>query len=168
MSELTNKEKNWGALAHLSLYVVWLLPFILFIIYFTSSPQSQFMLMIDNSNPIVLAVPFVLLYVLMQFVPPFVVLLSQGNSSAFVGHHARESLNFLISSWVAYIVCALLGMAVLAIVTSGGKDLMAILAIAIALVAVVILFYVIFWPIVAATKASKGELYRYRFAIRFI
>ena len=82
------------------------------------------------------------------FIGPLVIYLIKKDESAFVTHHAKESLNFQITMLIVVIVL-----------------LVSIIGIFL-LWAVGILSLVL--VIIAAIRASEGKLYRYPFCIRFI
>lgn len=91
-----------------------------------------------------LAIPF-------AFLGPLIILLTKGDSSTFVKHHAIEALNFSITVFVAAFVSAILifvliGLILLPVVAVGALVL----------------------HIVAALAASRGEWYRYPFTLRLI
>jgi uncharacterized Tic20 family protein len=82
---------------------------------------------------------------------PLVIYLLRKNESSFVAANAKESLNFQITMFVAYIVSWLL------VVVLIGFFLLAILGI----LNVVLV-------IVATVKASENKIYRYPFNLRLI
>lgn len=82
---------------------------------------------------------------------PLVIWLTKGKESAHVGTEAREALNFQITVAIGALICFVL------VFVAIGVLLMALLAVA-DLVLV----------IVAAVSASKGQSYRYPFAIRLV
>lgn len=82
---------------------------------------------------------------------PLIVWLVKKDQIASVDAHGKESLNFHLSLFIYYIVCALLMIVVVGIP----------LLIALAIFNLVMI-------IVASIKASNGELYRYPLTIRFI
>jgi uncharacterized Tic20 family protein len=82
---------------------------------------------------------------------PLVIMLTKGKESAFVGDQARESLNFQITAFLAFLVCFVLAFVVI------GFALMFIVGIADLILV-----------ILAAVAASKGEKYRYPFALRLV
>jgi uncharacterized Tic20 family protein len=84
-------------------------------------------------------------------VGPLVIWLTKGKESEHVANEAREALNFQITVAIAALVCFVL------IFVAIGVLLMALLAVA-DLVLV----------IVAAVTASKGQPYRYPFALRLV
>ncbi|HSI22317.1 MAG TPA: DUF4870 domain-containing protein [Methylophilaceae bacterium] len=86
-----------------------------------------------------------------SFVPALIVWLLKKDENAYVGEQAREALNYQISVLIAYMVCyvlvfILIGFVLMAAVWLGN----------------------IILCIVAASKASKGEEYRYPFTLRLI
>ena len=82
------------------------------------------------------------------FIAPLIIYLIKKDQSAFVAHHARESLNFQITIFI--IVVALF-----------------ITIVGILLVWVVAIISLVF-VIMATIKASEGKLYKYPFTLRFI
>ena len=82
------------------------------------------------------------------FIAPLIIYLIKKDESAFVAHHAKESLNFQITVFI-------IGFAL--VITVIGILLIWLLAI-LALVFV----------IMATIKASEGKLYKYPFSIRLI
>lgn len=89
-----------------------------------------------------------LLTLIAPILAPLIIFLIKKDESAFVAHHAKESLNFQIT--VAIVLFLL-------IITFVGIFLTWIVGI-LALV----------WVIVAAIRASEGKLYRYPFSFRII
>lgn len=87
----------------------------------------------------------------LSFLGPLLVMLIQGNKSAYVRAHAVESLNFQLSLLIYAIVSFVL----------------ALLLVGFLLLAVVALMWLIF-PIIATIKASAGESYRYPLTIRMV
>jgi len=82
---------------------------------------------------------------------PLVVWLTKKESSAFVDDQGRESLNFQITVFIAYLLCIPL-------------MLVAIGFLLLPLIAIASLVFVI----IAAVNASGGNPYRYPMTIRFI
>jgi len=94
---------------------------------------------------------FVAVWFAFGFVAPLVVMLTKGKESAFVRHHAVESLNFQLTALIAGLISA-----VLVIVLVGLLFLL-----------VVGVMYVIF-VILASVAANRGDWYRYPLTIRFV
>lgn len=95
-----------------------------------------------------------LIYILSIFtgwVGPLIIWLIKKDASPFVNDQGKEVLNFQITFFVAYIVCALLMFVVI------GCVLLPILMIA-----------AIVFSIMGALAASKGTAYRFPFNIRLI
>ena len=86
-----------------------------------------------------------------SFVTGLIVWLLKKDENAYVGEQAREALNFQISVLIAYMVCYVLVFILIGFVL-----------LAFVWVANIILC------IVAASKTSKGEEYRYPFTLRLI
>ena len=85
------------------------------------------------------------------FLAPLLVLLTKGNSSAFVRRHAVESLNFQISLLIYLIGSAILWLVIIGI----------FLTVALGVFALVVI-------ILATIAASNGQDYRYPLTIRLI
>ncbi len=86
-----------------------------------------------------------------QLIAPYVILLIRRGESDFVVHHARESLNFQITITVSLLVALVL--------TSMWIWYLLLPA---------ILVYSAVMVLVAASRASRGELYTYPFALRLV
>jgi len=84
-------------------------------------------------------------------VGPLVIWLTKGKESAHVAEQAKESLNFQITVALAFLVCFVLAFVVI------GFFLMGVVALA----DLILVF-------IAAFAASKGEAYRYPFAVRLV
>ena len=93
----------------------------------------------------------------LAFLGPLLVLLIQGNKSAFVRRHAIESLNFQIT-----LLIALAAGIVLSVVTLG-LGLIIVLP-----VGLVVGILALVWIIMAGIKANNGEDYRYPINIRLV
>jgi|GEM_PF-712779 len=89
--------------------------------------------------------------VIVPLVAPLVVLLTKGKDSAFVKHHAEESLNFTITVIIAMTVSMILIVVAIGLLTTP---------------AIMVGAYV-FW-IIAGIKAYSGESYRYPVSIRLV
>lgn len=109
---------------------------------------------------------------------PLVVWLTKKDTSRFVDHHGRESLQFQIC-FLAYhmiFVCGGVGSFIAALVVADTSksldDVMGPLAVAalIGLVGIALLLriFVTITMIYAATRTSAGELFRYPFTIRLM
>jgi uncharacterized protein len=94
---------------------------------------------------------FVAAWVALGFLAPLTVLLVKGNSSAYVRHHAIESLNFQLNA----LVWALVGFVLL------------FALIGFLLLPLVGLWYLTF-VILASVRASRGEAYRYPLILRLV
>lgn len=84
-------------------------------------------------------------------IAPFIIWLTKGKESTYVGEQAKEALNFQITAAIAFLISFMLMFVVV------GFLLMAIVGIA----DVVLV-------IIASIAASKGEMYRYPFALRLV
>jgi len=102
----------------------------------------------DDSNLALLAH---ILGIFTSFVGALVIWLVKKDSSAFVGSQALEALNFQITIAIGYLVCM-----ILAVVLIG------------ALLMPVLFIVNLIFCILGAMAASKGEAYRYPFAIRLL
>ena len=94
---------------------------------------------------------FLAAYIALGFLCPLIVLLVKGNESAYVRHHAVESLNFQITAAILTVIFAILIFVVVGI----------FLLIALGVV------YVVF-VIMATMAASRGQLYRYPVSLRLV
>jgi hypothetical protein len=94
---------------------------------------------------------FLAAYVALGFLCPLIVLLVKGNESAYVRHHAVESLNFQITAAILTVIFAILIFVVIGI----------FLLVALGIV------YVVF-VIMATVAASRGQLYRYPVSWRLV
>jgi uncharacterized protein len=96
-------------------------------------------------------------FVALGFLGPLIVLLVQGEKSAFVRRHAVEALNFQITLLILTVIGA-----VVSVITLGFALLIVIpLGVVVAVVALV-------WIIQASIKANNGEDYRYPLNIRLV
>ena len=86
-----------------------------------------------------------------SFIPALIVWLLKKDDSAYIADQAREALNFQITVLIAQVISSIL------IVILIGFVLMGIIWLA-----------NIIFCIIAAVAASKGEYYRYPFALRLI
>jgi uncharacterized Tic20 family protein len=96
-------------------------------------------------------------FVAMAFLAPLLVLLVQGEKSAFVRRHAVESLNFQISLLIYLAVAFVAGLLTLSLLTV----VLIPLGIAAAVAALVFI-------ISATMAASRGEDYAYPLTIRLV
>ncbi|MEZ5975908.1 MAG: DUF4870 domain-containing protein [Planctomycetota bacterium] len=87
---------------------------------------------------------------LFDLLGPVIVLLTKGDQSDFVRRQAIEAINFHISVFLGYIVCAVLSLILIGI----------FMAWALGIAAIVL-------AIVGGIKASEGRSYRYPFTVRF-
>jgi uncharacterized protein len=85
------------------------------------------------------------------FIAPLVIYLLKNHESAFVGAHSKESLNFQITVFFAYIVAAIL------VFVAIGLVLLWMIGVANVILVVV-----------ATIRASENKLYRYPFNLRLI
>ena len=94
---------------------------------------------------------FVAAWFAFGFLAPLIVMLTKGNQSAYIRHHAVESLNFQLTALIAGIVSGVLIFVVIGLL----------------LLPIVAVVYVVF-VILASIAANRGEWYRYPVTIRFI
>ena len=104
---------------------------------------------------------FVAAYLALGFLAPLVVLLVRGERSAFVQRHARESLNFQLTSLLVAVGGAVVG-GLLTLVTLG----LALLVLAPVAVAWVVFYVVV--VLVASRRAYDGRDYRYPLTLRLL
>lgn len=100
-------------------------------------------------------------FVALAFLGPLVVMIAKGTQSAYVRHHAVESLNFQLSVLIYGFAGGMVAV-VLAIATLG-LGLLLVIPLALAFAG--------FWlvvTIIAAVKAGNGEPYRYPLTIRMV
>ena len=86
-----------------------------------------------------------------SIIGPLVIWLTKGKEMEFVGTEAKEALNFQITMLIAFLICWVLVFVLI------GFLLMALVAIADLILV-----------IMAAVSASKGQPYRYPFALRLV
>lgn len=85
------------------------------------------------------------------FIAPLVIYLVKKNESSYVAFHSRESLNFQITLYIAYIISIIL----------------CVILIGFLLLAVIGVVHLVL-VIVATIRASEGVLYRYPVNIRLV
>ncbi len=95
---------------------------------------------------------FLAAWIALGVLAPVLVLVLNGNRSAFVRHHAYESLNFQLNTYLWMIAAFLFG------VVTFGIGFVSFLGIG--------AWYVVL-VIVATLAANRGEVYRYPMIIRF-
>ncbi|QEC68057.1 DUF4870 domain-containing protein [Panacibacter ginsenosidivorans] len=86
-----------------------------------------------------------------SFLAPLIIYLIKKDQSEFVADHAKESLNFQITLFLAVMVCIPLSIILIGIPV---------------LILIGVLSLV--WRIVATIKASEGKIYRYPYCLRLI
>lgn len=116
--------------------------------YLGSSQQPLYQV---TESDRLLAVLSHVLTLFFSFFAPLIIYLLKKDESPFVREHAKESLNFQITLFIAYVVSILL------IVVVIGIFMLMVLGI-VHLVLV----------IVATVRASENKLYRYPFCIRLV
>ncbi len=102
--------------------------------------------------------------VTLGFLGPLVVWLLKREEHPFIDHHAKESLNFQLTTLLALVVATLAAIPVflLGFLTFGVLWLVAIIVV----VAATVVWFV--FPVIGAVKAANGEGYRYPVSIRFV
>lgn len=85
------------------------------------------------------------------FIAPLVVLLVQGERSAKVREHSVESLNFQITAFIGYVVSWVLTFIFIGFITW-----------------FLVWVAAVVFAIIATIAASKGEAYKYPFALRLV
>jgi uncharacterized Tic20 family protein len=90
-------------------------------------------------------------YFVFGLIVPLIVMLTLGNRSPYVRHHAVEALNFHITVWIAAFVA---GLSIL-------------LVIGVLLLPLVLIAGAVF-TVIAAVKAYQGVPYRYPLSIRLV
>ena len=86
-----------------------------------------------------------------NFIGPLIVWLIKKDEMPFVDDQGKESLNFQITLFIAYAVCAITAFLIIPI----------FIAIGLAIISII-------FPIIGAIKANDGVKYRYPLTIRFI
>jgi uncharacterized protein len=86
-----------------------------------------------------------------SFIPSLIVWILKKDDSAFVGDQAKEALNFQITMLIAQFIAGVL----------------VVILVGFLLMGIVWLLNIVFC-IIAAISTSKGETYRYPFALRLI
>jgi len=110
-----------------------------------------------------------MIFPLGNIIGPMIVWLVKKDQSEFVDEHGKESLNFQITYTI--IILILLGLGAGFAISSGFQGFEGGIAISIIFFITIIIFYALFalvLVIIAAVKASKGEMFRYPMSIRFI
>ena len=92
-----------------------------------------------------------ILAIVLGFLGPLIIWLMKKDESAFVDYHGKESLNFQITLFIAWI-----GAFVLAFVLIGF------------LIMPILLLLQLIMPIIAGIAANKGEYYKYPATIRLV
>jgi uncharacterized Tic20 family protein len=96
-------------------------------------------------------------FVALGFLGPLIVLLAQGDKSAFVRRHAVEALNFQITLLILTVAGAIIS------VITFGFGLLVVIP-----VGIVVAVLALIWIIQASIKANNGEDYRYPLNIRLV
>ena len=86
-----------------------------------------------------------------SFIAPLIIYLIKKDQSEFVSDHAKESLNFQITVFIAVMVCIPLSIILIGIP-----------------VLIIIGILSVVWRIIATIKASEGKIYRYPYCLRLI
>jgi len=85
------------------------------------------------------------------FIAPLVIYLLKKDSSTFIADHAKESLNFQITLFIAFVISVILWVILIGLLLTWLIGIAALVLI-----------------IIATIRASEGKLYRYPFVIRLI
>ena len=94
-----------------------------------------------------------------EFIGPLIIWMAKRNESAFIAHHAKESLNFSLTQMllliISFIICVplfliFIGIPLLIIAVSG------------------LFIWHVIAAIIGAVRAGEGELYYYPLTIRFL
>jgi len=104
-----------------------------------------------------------------NIIGPMIVWLIKKDQSAFVDEHGKESLNFQITYTIILLI--LVGLGAGFAISSGFRGFEGGIALSIIFFLILIIFYALMalvFVIIAAVKASKGEMFRYPMSIRFI
>jgi uncharacterized protein len=115
----------------------------------TGSGQSSFY--VPNQDERTMAILAHLLTIFFGFVPPLIIWLIKKDESKYVAEHAKESLNFQITIFLAYIVSGVL----------------VCLFIGVLLLFVVWAISIVF-AILATIDANNNKIYKYPFCLRLI
>ena len=104
-----------------------------------------------------------------NIIGPMIVWLIKKDQSEFVDEHGKESLNFQITYTIVLLI--LVGLGAGFAISSGFQGFEGGIAISIIFFLILIIVYALMalvFVIIAAVKASKGEMFRYPMSIRFI
>lgn len=121
---------------------------------------EQEALTVPTSDEKTMAVLSHILCLVVGFIPPLVIYLVK-KDSPYMQAHAKESLNFQLTLFLAWIGIWVLTMILSFVISFFSLILMPFLMVILVIAAIVLI-------IVATIKASENKLYRYPFAIRFI
>ncbi|HRE51870.1 MAG TPA: DUF4870 domain-containing protein [Flavitalea sp.] len=92
-----------------------------------------------------------ILTLLVGFIAPLVIYLLKKDSSSFITAHAKESLNFQITLFIAFMISIVLWVILIGLLLTWLIGIAALVLI-----------------IIATIRASEGKLYRYPFVLRLI
>lgn len=98
--------------------------------------------------------------IITNFVAPLIIWLMKKDTDAYAGEHAKEALNFQITAAIAYVAVGILN----TVVSSFVWALFWIFQ----LLYLGIFVVVVWWAVLGYQAASKGESYKYPFALRLI
>ena len=104
-----------------------------------------------------------------NIIGPMIVWLIKKDQSEFVDENGKESLNFQITYTIVLLI--LVGLGAGFAISSGFQGFEGGIAISIIFFLILIIVYALMalvFVIIAAVKASKGEMFRYPMSIRFI
>lgn len=103
---------------------------------------------VPTSDEKTLALISHIITIVSSFIAPLIIYLVKKDESAFIAHHAKESLNFQITVFIVVMLCIISIVGILLLWLVG--------------------IFVFILVIVATIRASEGKLYKYPFTIRFI
>ena len=104
-----------------------------------------------TSDEKTLAVLSHILTLIAPILAPLIIYLIKKDESKFVAFHARESLNFQITIFLAFIVCFILVFVIIGIFLLWALGIISLILV-----------------IIATVRASEGKLYKYPFSLRLI
>lgn len=98
------------------------------------------------------------------FLAPLIVWIARRDDDPFTDHHAKEALNFQLTVLLVIAASAVLAIpiVIVGVLTLG----VGLVVAAVAALAAVVAWFAL--PIVAASRASSSQGYRYPFTIRFV
>ena len=121
---------------------------------------EQEALTVPTSDEKTMAILSHILCLIVGFIPPLIIYLVK-KESPYVQAHAKESLNFQLTLFAAWIGIWIVTMVLSFVISFFSLILMPFLMLILVIGAIVFI-------IIATIKASENKLYRYPFSIRFI